>query len=359
MSTFGKNLEVSIFGASHEKYIGLTIHNLPGGIKLDLDLIKERLKLRLGLAHLTSLRIEEEEFEIISGYLNNFTTGAPLTILIKNKDIKSSDYESIKDTIRPSHADYSYHLKYKSFHDYRGGGVSSGRLTACLIVLGAISEQILRDKNIIIASRIKQIKNLVDLEFNIEGDKLKALKEEAFPVVDLKTKEAMLELIKKTREEKNSLAGIVETFIMNPPTGLGEPFFDSFESILSHLIYSIPGVKGLEFGLGFDFINYYGSEVNDELSYDKDKVKLHSNNNAGINGGVTNGEVINFKTIFKPTPSIGSKQKTINLKKKTNEELEMAGRHDVIIAVKGLHVVNAITNYVVLELLLRSKQWDF
>lgn len=354
MSIFGKYLEVSIFGASHENYIGLTIHNYPPGIKLSLERIKQKLALRRGLVQLTSKRFETDEFEIISGFFNDHTTGAPLTILIKNSDVRSVDYERIKGIARPSHADYTYHLKYKGFNDYRGGGTSSGRLTVALVVLGAICEEILKKKNIFITSRIKQIKDLIDTDHNLN---LKNFHNSEFPVADENIKIKMLELIKKTKEEGNSLGAIVETFIENIPSGLGEPFFDSIESILAHLIFSIPGVKGLEFGSGFDFVNLLGSEANDLMEYKEGKINYLANHNGGINGGITNGNLVNFKTVFKPTSSIGVKQNTINFLENKNELIEINGRHDAIIAVKGLHVVNAITAYAVLELLLGANLW--
>jgi|SRR5690554_51865 len=357
MSTFGKHLKVSIFGASHEKYIGLTIHNYPSGIKIDLENLKHKLALRRGLNQVTSKRFETDEFEIISGYFNEYTTGAPLTVLIKNSDVKSADYEKIKGIARPSHADFTYYHKYDGFNDYRGGGVSSGRLTVALVVLGALSEQLLREKNIIVASRIKQIKNLKDTNKELTVSDLENLKEEVFPVVDQNVKSEMLDLIKNTQNEKNSLGGIVETFIENCPIGLGNPFFDSFESVLSHLIFSIPGIKGIEFGTGFDFVNLYGSEANDELKFEDDKVKFLSNQNGGINGGITNGNKIVFRTIFKPTSSIGLPQQSINLVTKENTIFEVGGRHDTIIAIKGLHVVNAVTHYAILELLMGMNLW--
>lgn len=356
MSTFGKYLQVSIFGASHEKYIGLTIHNYPSGIKLDLDLIKNRLAQRRGLNQLTSKRFETDEFEIISGYFNDHTTGAPLTILIKNSDVRSSDYEKIKGIARPSHADFTYYQKYNGFNDYRGGGTSSGRLTVALVVLGALSEQIISSKGIIVTSFIKQIKNLID-NSKATNEQLLKLKEEVFPVVSEDLKQQMLDLISKTKEDKNSLGAVIETNILNIPAGLGDPFFDSFESILSHLIFSIPGIKGIEFGSGFDFANYFGSECNDEINYSDGKVQYLSNHNGGINGGITNGERVVFKTVFKPTSSIGQPQKTINFLTQENEVIEVGGRHDTIIAIKGLHVVNAVTNYAVLELLLGMNLW--
>lgn len=357
MSVFGKYLQVSLFGASHEKYIGLTIHNYPSGIKLSLERIYHKLALRRGLNSLTSKRLEMDEFEIISGYFNGFTTGAPITVLIKNSDVKSADYEKIQGIARPSHADYTYHLKYNGFNDYRGGGTSSGRLSVALIVLGAICEEILETKNILIATRVKQIKDITDNQNEIDLTTLKELKEEAFPVVDRVIKDKMLELIAQTKEDKDSLGAIVETYIENIPAGLGEPFFDSFESILSHLIFSIPGIKGIEFGTGFDFANMNGSRSNDGLEIKDGNVNYLSNHNGGINGGITNGNTVIFKTVFKPTSSIGKPQQTINFLKGENEILEIGGRHDTIFAIKGVHVVNAVTAYAVLELLIGMGLW--
>lgn len=357
MSTFGKHLTVSLFGASHEDYIGITIHNYPAGVLLNNDLINKRLKLRMAMANITSKRHERDDYEIISGVFNKYTTGAPITILIKNKDVRSKDYDKIYGVARPSHADYAYFSKYNGYNDYRGGGTSSGRLTAVLIVLGALCEQLLVDNNIIVASRIKQIYSLIDKSSLCKVEDLTILKEEEFPVLDKEIKALMYELIKKTKLEEDSLGAIVETYISGVPLGLGDPFFDSFESILSHLIFSIPGVKGIEFGIGFDFVNLYGSEANDQMTYINKEVKFLSNNNGGINGGITNGDVINFKTVFKPTSSIGKKQQSINFIKKENQELEVKGRHDTIIALKGVQVVNAITNYALVELIMGNNLW--
>jgi len=358
MSVFGKYIQVSLFGASHEEYIGITIHNYPSGIMLNEDKISKKLALRRGLNYLTSKRFEKDEFKIISGIYNKHTTGAPITILVKNTDVLSSEYEKQRGLARPSHADYTYHLKYRGFNDYRGGGTASGRLTVALIVLGAFCEEILNTKNIIIASRMKQIKHLIDKDVEISLDLLKKLKEEEFPVFDKTIKNEMLELISKTKEEDDSLGGIIQTYIDNLPIGLGEPFWDSFESIISHLIFSIPGVKGIEFGSGFDFVHLYGSEANDGLELINNKVNYLSNHNGGINGGITNGNLVVFNTVFKPTSSIGKPQKTIDFLKNENKIIEISGRHDAIIAIKGLHVINALSAYAVLELLLGTNLWN-
>ncbi|NLD27122.1 MAG: chorismate synthase [Acholeplasmataceae bacterium] len=350
MSTFGKHYEVSLFGASHEQYIGITIHNYPCGVEIDTKLIARRLALRRGMQDLTSARHEEDDFEIISGYFQGKTTGAPLTVLVRNFNQKSQDYPD-PNLIRPAHADYTYYHKYHGFHDYRGGGSASGRLTVALVVLGALCEQVLAGKGIIVASRMKSIEKISDLDPKITPELLKNWQEDSFPVFSETAKAAMLATISRTKAEKDSVGGIVETYIYNLPIGLGEPFFDSFESILAHLIFSIPGVKGLEFGRGFAISSLHGSEANDQLRYENAAVVRSSNNSGGIEGGITTGSPVIFRTAFKPTPSIGKPQKTINLRLGENSEIEIHGRHDAIIAIKGLHVVNALAWYAIMEMM--------
>ncbi len=351
MSTFGKKLEISLFGASHESAIGLTIHNFPDGLKVDFEHIEKRLKQRRGLIDLTSKRKEEDQFKIISGLFQGRTTGAPLTILIENTNQRSEEYERFYGLARPSHGDYVQYHKYQGHSDYRGGGTSSGRLSVALIVLGALSEQVLKSQGIFIASRIKSIHKIEDEDPVITSELLKKWHELDFPVYSKECKEKMLEKIKETREEGDSLGGVVETYIAALPVGLGEPFFDSLESILSHLIFSIPGVKGIEFGTGFSITSLYGSEANDQIVYQDAKIKYLSNHSGGINAGMANGNLVVFRTAFKPTPSISKKQQTINFLEKKNVEMELKGRHDTIIAIKGLHVVNALSYYAILELL--------
>lgn len=350
MSTFGKHYEVSLFGASHEQYIGLTIHNYPCGIAIDTELLSQRLALRRGMRELTSSRYEEDDFEIISGYFQGRTTGAPLTVLIRNQNQKSEDYRE-DDLIRPSHADYTYLQKYRGFHDYRGGGTASGRLTVALVVLGALCEQVLAPRGIIVASRMKSIEKVSDSDPEITSELLKKWQEESFPVYSEKAKEAMIQAITRAKESGDSVGGVVETYIDQLPVGLGEPFFDSFESVLSHLLFSIPGVKGVEFGGGFALCNMRGSIANDQLRYENGAVVRLSNHSGGIDGGITNGSPVIFRTAFKPTPSIGKPQKTIDYRRGENAEIEIRGRHDAVIAIKGLHVVNALAWYAIMEMM--------
>lgn len=324
-SSFGNILKVSIFGESHSPYIGITIDNYPCGVEINLSLVKECLKQRRPSENYETSRVEDDEFEIISGYFNNHTTGTPLTILVKNKDVNSNDY--VEGNIRPSHADYTYFKKYEGNNDYRGGGFSSGRLTVLLVILGSLCNQLLLEKGINIESRIE----------SIHGEKDEA-----------KIKEEM----QNARDKKDSVGGIIETTISGIEPGVGEPFFDSLESCLSHLLFSIGGVKGVLFGDGMDFANKYGSELKDELRINGDNISFKANHNGGINGGISNGQPIVFKTIVKPTPSIGLKQESINLKNNQNIDLEISGRHDACIVPRVLPVVNAVSAYAILDLMM-------
>ncbi len=357
MNSFGKNIRISIFGESHGPLIGLTIDGFPANFSFNLDKIKEALKLRAGLPLISTSRRETDEFSIVSGYFNNHTTNEPLTVIIKNTNIKSDDYQ--EGIIRPSHADLTKYLKTNGANDYRGGGASSGRMTVVLCVLGEMCHQILMTKQIEVVSHIYSIKNINDVKITSLDDdlnKLLSLQNNEFPVIEERAKKAMLDLIKKTINQGDSLGGIVETFILNVPTGLGEPFFDSFESIIAHLLFSIPGVKGVEFGDGFDITKKYGSATIDELSIDENKIKFSSNHQGGINGGISNGNYINFKTAIKAPVSIKQEIKSIDLKNKQNINLTTIGRHDPLFVHRVLQVINALTYYAVLDMVIENEK---
>lgn len=352
---WGNNIKLSIFGESHGKSIGIVIDNLPAGIELDFDYINNEMKRRApGKNEISTSRKESDEFEILSGFFNNKTTGTPLCAVIYNKNQHSKDYESIKSIMRPSHADYTGHIKYLGFNDYRGGGYFSGRLTAPLVFAGAVAKQILEKKDIVIGSHIKSIGDINEKYFDFVNIKDKLLKEiikKDFPVMDDEVGQKMKELILKAKEENDSVGGIVETAVVNLPPGIGSPFFDSVESKLAHILFSIPGVKGIEFGAGFYITRMKGSSANDEFYIDEDKVKAYTNNNGGLLGGITNGMPIIFRTAFKPTPSIGKPQKTVDISKKENVEVNINGRHDPCIVQRALPVVEAACAVSVLDLL--------
>lgn len=355
---WGNKIKLSIFGESHGKAIGINIDGLPSGIKLDMDYIKKEMERRApGKSELSTTRKEEDSFEILSGYFNDRTCGTPLCAVIYNKDMHSKDYEETKNLLRPSHGDYTGFIKYNGYNDYRGGGHFSGRITAPLVFAGAVCRQILEDKNIVIGSHIKSIGRIYDEYFNmteISSKLLNSLSTNTFPVLNKKVEQDMKEAVINARNEQDSVGGIIETAVINIPPGLGEPFFDSVESTLSHLLFSIPGVKGVEFGAGFKITEMKGSEANDEYYIDDDKIKTSSNNSGGINGGITSGMPLIFRVGIKPTPSIGKAQKTVDMSKKENAVIEIKGRHDPCIVPRALPVIDAVTAIGILDLLMTN-----
>jgi chorismate synthase len=349
MSVIGKNFVISLFGQSHEKVIGVTIHGIAPGMQLDIELIKENLIKRRSTEELGTKRIEEDDFEIVSGYFKGVTTGDPLTFLIHNSEQNSEEYEKV---FRPSHGDYTNYIKSQGNFDYRGGGHGSGRLTAPLVIAGSIALQILKSHNIIIGSRIVSVGKVVDnvdiKTINLEN-MIEKLNKEYIPVISSSLVEKIRDEIKLAEANDDSVGGILQTFVLNLEKGIGEPYFDSLESVISHSLFSIPSIKGVSFGLGFDFASYKGSEVNDQMS---SKQTFLSNNNGGILGGISNGEPIVINTVFKPTPSIKKPQQTLNY---NNEDtiLNLNGRHDVTTIIRGRIVVESLLACAILDLIVQ------
>lgn len=358
-SIIGNNIQLSLFGESHGKCIGFTLNGLASGIEIDFDYIRHQLSLRRPDGVLSTSRIEEDDFEVISGYFNNATTGAPLTVLIYNKNTNSRDYTP--NIIRPSSSDYTAFLKYNGFHDYRGSGMFSGRTTVALVIAGSIANQILKSKGIIVGSRVASIGDVSDdgIEVLKLDELLNKFNDDKFPVVNSSIKEEMTSLILKSKEELDSVGGVIETYVNHMPSNIGEPYFYSVESVLSHLIYSIPGVKGVSFGEGFNITKLKGSTANDSMYYIRDKVVFTSNNAGGINGGITNGNYLRINTAFRPTPSIYKAQNTIDIEAKTNVTLELKGRHDPCIAIRGRVVVDSVVALGLLDLIVEEhgKGW--
>lgn len=352
---WGNKIKYSIFGESHGKGIGINIDGLPSGIKLDLGAITLEMKRRApGQDDISTTRSEKDEIQIISGYFNERTTGTPLCAIIWNSDMHSKDYAELKTVVRPGHADYTGNVKYSGFNDFRGGGHFSGRLTAPLVFAGAIAKQILSEKGIEIGAHIYQIAGIYDDPFdkvNINSELLKTVGQRKFSVVDVHKGAEMITAIHKAKEKQDSVGGVVECAILNLPEGLGSPFFDSVESLLAHLLFSIPGVKGVEFGTGFDISQLSGSDANDEFYMYEDRVRTFTNHNGGILGGITNGMPLVFKAAFKPTASISKLQKTIDISKRENTVIAVNGRHDPCIVQRALPVVEAAAAMVILDLL--------
>lgn len=352
---WGNNLKVSIFGESHGNAIGINIDGLPSGIELDLDNIDKEMKRRApGKNSISTSRNESDIPEILSGYFNGRTTGTPLCAIIRNSDTRSKDYGELKNLMRPGHADFTGNVRYSGFNDYRGGGHFSGRITAPLVFCGAICKQILLQKGIEIGAHIKKIKNIEDMSFdyvNISKQQLSNLQTLELPLLDLSKEEAMKNTIIDAKNQGDSVGGIIECAVVGINVGLGNPFFDSVESTLSHLLFSVPAVKGVEFGLGFELADMYGSQSNDEMYYEGNQVKSKTNNNGGIIGGITTGMPIIFKVAIKPTPSISRQQNTVNIKDKKDDILYIKGRHDPCIVQRAIPVIEAVTAIGIFDLM--------
>lgn len=359
--TWGNNLKVSIFGESHGNAIGINIDGLPSGVEIDLDKIAEEMKRRApGKSPLSTARQEKDIPEILSGFFEGKTTGTPLCGMIRNSDQHSKDYSQLKKLMRPGHADYSGYKRYKGFNDYRGGGHFSGRITAPLVFAGAICKQVLEKKGIYIGAHVKKINTIEDKSFdftNITKEQLEGFRKMELPLIDGSLEDKMRDRIIQAKKDGDSVGGVIECAIIGIEPGIGAPFFDSVESVLSHLLFSVPAVKGVEFGLGFEMADLRGSECNDEYYYDNEVVKTRTNNNGGILGGITNGMPIVFRNVIKPTPSISKEQKTINIEEKKNDVLAIVGRHDPCIVQRAIPVIEAVSAIGVLDLLKERYGW--
>lgn len=326
MNSFGRIFRISIFGESHGEGVGILVDGIPAGIKLNEEDFMPDLARRKSGGLGTTPRIEADLPIISSGVFNGFTTGAPILIRFLNTNTKSKDYSNLVNHPRPSHSDYVFNQKYNGYNDYRGGGATSGRLTLGIVAAGVIAKKIL--PNVLIKS------DIINLFGQTDKSKYK-------------------EIIEKAIENKDSIGGIINVNIKNVELGLGEPFFDSAESLISHIIFSIGGVKGIEFGLGFSGINKYGSDFNDLIIDENGKTK--TNNAGGINAGITNGNDISFNVFVKPTSSISKPQQTYNFKDKRVEELIIEGRHDSAIILRMPVVLEAAAMIALADMYLINK----
>lgn len=356
MSVWGNNIKISIFGESHGIALGINISGLPSGVLLDMEAIEKEMERRApGRSKIATARKEGDKVEILSGVFEGRTTGAPLCGIIRNGDTRSQDYSKLKSLMRPGHSDYPAMIRYSGFNDVRGGGHFSGRITAPLVFAGSIARQILKEKGITIGAHIKSINSVEDDSFNplaIDEELLTSLKEGDIATINKAKGEEMRELILATKKQADSLGGVVECAVTGIPAGIGNPFFDSVESTLAHLMFSVPAVKGIEFGAGFGITKMKGSEANDSYYYDGDVVKTKTNNNGGILGGITNGMPIIFRAAVKPTSSIGLYQDTVDVTNKVNEKLQVVGRHDPCIVTRAVVVIESVTALGILDLMM-------
>ncbi len=352
-SMTGNKIKISVFGQSHSKAIGVVIDGLPAGKKIDMEKVLNFMGRRApGKNSLSTQRKESDTPEILSGIVNGVTCGAPLCMVIYNENQHSADYVNIMDTPRPSHADFSANVKHNGFNDVSGGGHFSGRLTAPLCFAGAVCMQFLDDMGISIQSHIQKIKNVYDEKIDYVNIGEWNTAEKDFPVIDDNQGSLMIEEIEKARENGDSVGGVIECTVTGIKAGFGEPMFDGIENQLAKNIFGIPAVKGIEFGNGFNATDLYGSENNDEFCIADGEIRTKTNNSGGINGGITNGMPIVFRTAIKPTPSIFKEQNSVSLENKAEQKLQIKGRHDPCIVQRAVPVVEAVTAITLLDVLL-------
>lgn len=347
-------MRYSIFGESHGPAIGVVLEGVPSGLALDMDFIAGELARRApGRSTVSTERKEKDIPEILSGVFEGRTTGTPLCAVIRNTDCHSGDYEATRHLARPGHGDYSGHVRYKGFNDYRGGGHFSGRLTAPLVFAGAVAKLILAQKGIYIGAHIRSVGTVSELSFvDIMPDleMLAQCAKQPFPALE-KGEEMQAEIL-SAKAEGDSIGGTIECAILGLSAGLGQPDLDgNLEGILARHIFAVPAVKGLEFGVGFDCARMWGSEYNDRFYMDGDQVRTHTNHAGGINGGITNGMPVIFTVAMRPTPSIAKAQGTIDMARREDAVLELKGRHDPCVVHRAVPVIEAAAALAVCELL--------
>ncbi len=327
MNTFGQLLRMTIFGESHGEGVGLVLDGCPAGLSLKPeDFIKDIERRKGGIQKGTTPRQESDLPIFKSGLFNEKTTGAPITILFENKNTRSGDYEKLRAVPRPGHADFVAHEKFGGFEDYRGGGHFSGRLTVALVAAGVIAKKLLENGQTLVRAEIKEIAGLADLDAGLQ----------------------------KAIDAKDSVGGIVECRVENLPASLGEPFFDSVESLISHAVFAIPAVRGIEFGTGFAAARMFGSEHNDAIA---DRTgKTFTNHAGGVVGGISNGNELVFRIAIKPTSSTPKEQETFNRDTDSVEKFSVKGRHDLCIALRVPVVLEAVTALVLADLLLLEQK---
>ena len=356
---FGKILKLSIFGESHSDAIGILIDGLPAGLSVDMEAVQKEMERRApGRNSFSTPRKEDDIPHIVSGLFNGRTTGTPLCAIIQNTNTRSKDYTP--ELLRPSHADFTALCRYHGFADYRGGGHFSGRLTAPLVFAGAIVKPYLQLHGIEIFSHIKSLGTIKDRFFDSvcpDVENYRKLKTETLPVLDKKTGSKMAETIENARASRDSVGGVIEALITGLPAGIGSPFFESVESRLAAMLFSVPAVKGVEFGTGFGISELLGSQANDPFRLENGNIKTKTNHNGGLCGGITNGMPLCFSVAIKPTPSIGRPQETVNVETQTEETIEIQGRHDPCIVQRAVCVIEAAASIVTADLLLEAKTY--
>lgn len=357
-NSFGTSVSVTLFGESHGPEIGAVIDGLAPGLPVNEAFIASQLSLRRPAGKISTARQEADAFRIVSGVFEGRTTGTPLALLIPNADTRSGDYE--RGPVRPGHADYTAYIKYHGFEDYRGGGHFSGRITAALVAAGAIVFPALKAKGVLIGTHIARCAGIDDAPFgdnpSADLEKLNAL---PFAVLDEDCGIRMRAAIEEAAARGDSVGGVLETAVTGLPAGVGEPWFDTVESVLSHALFSVPAVKGVAFGDGFALADMTGSEANDPFRMQNGRPVTETNRNGGINGGITNGMPLVFRCAVKPTPSISLEQRTVNPLTGEETSLQISGRHDPAIVHRARVVVDSVTALALCDLLAQRYGTDW
>jgi chorismate synthase len=354
-NSIGKEFTVTTLGESHGKYVGVVVDGCPAGLPLSEADIQVELDRRVPAEpKIVSGRIEKDVPKILSGVFNGFTTGAPIALIVENREVDSTDYEAIKDLPRPGHADYPAHVKYGGFNDYRGGGRFSGRVTVALIMAGAIAKKMLSQFGVDVLAYTRAVgKVKTGKKFSVEEIRKNRYRAST-RCPDLACAGRMEEAIVTAKREGESVGGIVECAALNVPVGVGEPMFDSLDADLAKALFNVPAVKGVEFGLGFGIAELKGSESNDAYVMQRGKVATLTDNMGGVLGGLSNGMPIMMRIAIKPTPSIGKKQKTVNLSTKEDASLTIKGRHDPCVVPKAVPAVEAAVAVTLADHMIRA-----
>ena len=352
-STYGQNLRLTIFGQSHSDAIGVTVEGLPSGFPIDMAALQAFLNRRApGRNDWSTPRKEADLPEFLCGVKDGITCGAPLTAIIRNTNTRSGDYSQLAYCPRPGHADYTAFVKYGENRDYAGGGHFSGRLTAPLCIAGGICLQLLQREGIKVMARIRSIGEVCD-----ESEFTESVAEKPFPTVSDEVGAAMQQTIAEARAESDSVGGVVECMVTGLPAGLGDPMFDGMENRIAAILFGIPAVKGVEFGEGFAAAKRRGSQHNDPFTVENGRVVTATNHCGGILGGITNGMPLVVRAAFKPTPSIGREQQTVDLRTMSETTLSVQGRHDPCIVPRAVPCVEAAVAIAVYDAWLEMKKY--
>ena len=354
-STFGDKIKISVFGESHGNGIGVVIDGLPAGEKIDLDKVYAQMARRApGRDKTATARKESDIPNILSGMLGDTLTGAPLCAVIENTNTRSADYGNLLAAPRPGHSDYAAYVKYSGANDIRGGGHFSGRITAPIVFAGAVCRQLLEKKGVKIAAHIKSIGGVNDDSFdptNIGSELMDRLSGSSFSLINTEAEEKMRAEVESAKAELDSVGGVIECAVTGLGAGFGDPMFDGVEGVIAKAVFGVPAVKGIEFGAGFESARLRGSQNNDPFRMENGRVVTETNNCGGILGGITDGMPIVFRAAIKPTPSIAQRQRTVNLQKAQNAELEIKGRHDPCIVPRAVPVIEAAAAIAIINLI--------